>query len=434
MDYQKALEYLEHIEKLGIRLGLRNTGTIINHLPFHGEKVRKKIRIIQVAGTNGKGSTARFLAAILRAAGFRTGLFTSPHLHDVRERIIIDDEWISESRFADAVSGIEAIARSLVEKQQIEGMPTFFEHTFLAALAHFLEERVDIAILEVGLGGRLDATSAITPHVSVITGISHDHTHMLGPRIRDIAREKAGIIKPGIPVVCGCSVHSIANSVIKNRARELNAPFHNVFNRCNLLDTTERDNGYRCRYSTPSGAWTYDVNVNGRHQTRNAAVAVKTAQVLDSQGLSIPDTAVRDGISTVRVPGRIEVMDTAPPVILDGGHNLESTRALVDFLKEKKKQGLTLIYGVLRDKNFRPMVRLLLPYIHRVILSEPRSARALPAGKLLPLFTRQDSRHIRIINGLPQALAAARRRRREILVTGSFYLAGEMRHIITQGG
>lgn len=424
------MEYLKKVEKKGAKLGLNNTIKIIDHFPFS----LKSIKFIQVAGTNGKGSTAHFLTSILQAAGERVGLFTSPHLNDVRERITINKEWISESDFAACVTEVKIISGNLLRKRIITNMPTFFEYTFLTSIYYFSREKVTFAILEVGLGGRFDATSTIMPDITVITGISHDHTGILGKRIKDIALEKAGIIKKGIPVVCGCKVHSIANSTIKKKARHLNAPFYNVINSQNILEVEEQDNGYHCRYFTELGNYVFDVCLNGWHQTRNATTAVKVVQLLTTMGFNIPKKTINEGIKANRVPARIEVLETTPPMILDGSHNLESALALKDFLEQKRKNRLTLIFGVLEDKNYRQMVKLLLPYIKNVILTEPISKRALPAEKLIPLFKKQGEKNIHIKKNLCDALDTAKQWRREILITGSFYLVGKMRSIVMHGG
>ena len=432
MNYEKVLEYLKTLEQKGIKFGLDNTKKIIRHFPFD----LKSTRFIQVAGTNGKGSTAHFLTSILQTAGNKVGLFTSPHLHDVRERITINNDWISKTDFSACASEVKKISENLLKKRIIMDMPTFFEYIFMNSLYYFLKEKVAFAILEVGLGGRLDATSTITPDVSVITGISFDHTGILGKRIKDIALEKAGIIKKGVPVVCGCSVHSIANRTIKKKAGELNAPFYNVTDSKNRLDIQDQQNGYCCQYFTESDCYRFDVHLNGRHQARNAATAVKVVEMLNTMGVDTPKEFIYDGIKVTRLPARIEVLETSPPVILDTSHNLESTRALKDFLEQKKKNRLTLIFGVLKDKHYRPMVKLLLPYIKHVILTEPISRRALPAERLIPLFKKHVKKNVCInIKKKPgDALEAAKQWQKEILITGSFYLAGEMRNIIMQGG
>lgn len=444
MDYESVLDYLRKVELRGPNLGLDNTAEIIRRFPFDLDR----IIFVQVAGTNGKGSTAHFLTSILHAAGWSTGLFTSPHLHDIRERITIDKKPVSKTAFADAVEAVKNLSESLLKKGSISHMPTFFEYTFLAALYHFAAQNVTAAVLEVGLGGRLDATSTITPHVSLITGISHDHTGILGKKIEEIAFEKAGIIKENVPVVCGCNTRSIANHVIKKRARQLNAPFYNVFDSQNRLEIEEFEKGFHCRFITKEEEIAFDIYLNGRHQAANAAAAAKTVQVLNaglhtgSRVSAISTEAVCTGIAANRIPGRIETMEIETggprgsrpvPVILDGGHNIQSVRALKDFLEQKNKRRLTLIFGVLEDKNYKEMARLLLPFTKNVILTEPLSNRALPAEKLVPLFDKKRHTNVLVKKDLENAIGTAARLKEEILVTGSFYLVGEMRHIITDG-
>lgn len=443
MDYQKVLEYLGRVDEYkGMNLSLANPAKIIHNFPFQ----LNHIPFIQVAGTNGKGSTAHFLASVLQASGHKVGLFTSPHLTDVRERIKVDNRWISETDFADCIAEVKELSEQLLQKGIITDTPTYFEYTFLAALYHFYREKVTIAILEAGLGGRLDATSTITPILSLITGISHDHTAILGQHIKDIAAEKAGIIKKGVPVVCGCNVHSAAHTVIKNKARELNASFYNVLDSKNRLSITELDTGYRCRYVTETItnpiSYTFDVYMNGKHQTRNAAAAVKAVQILATKGFAVTPEAIREGIKSTQVPARIEIIEsqaqTSPrakmTVILDSSHNVESVKGLCDFLEQKKKRRLTLIFGVLADKNYKQMAKLLLPFIEKVIITEPVSRRALPAEKLAGLFNKWGVNDVLVQQDFKQALAAAQKWQAEILVTGSFYLVGEIRHIIMHGG
>ncbi|MDQ1352292.1 MAG: hypothetical protein QG657_2598 [Acidobacteriota bacterium] len=421
-----------------MNLSLAKTQAILCHLPFS----LNSITFIQVAGTNGKGSTAHFLASVLQASGRKVGLFTSPHLHDVRERIKVDNRLIPETAFAACISAVKELSQQLLQNKVIVDMPTYFEYIFLASLYHFSKEHVAAAVMEVGLGGRLDATSTIPPTLSVITGISHDHTAILGRRIKDIAAEKAGIIKKGVPVVCGCNVHSAAHTVIKKKARELDAPFYQVIDSQNRLTIEDLADGYRCRYVTHNGRHEFDVHMNGRHQPRNAAAAVKCVQILNEMGFAISPEAVRQGIKNTHVPARIEIIEKQTgnsnpgkmTVILDSSHNVESIKMLSDFLAQKKKNRLTLIFGVLEDKNYRQMTRLLLPFVENVIISEPISRRALPAEKLAGLFHRQGLKNVLVQQDLKKALETAQKWREEILVTGSFYLVGEIRHIIVHGG
>ncbi|MCU0289855.1 MAG: bifunctional folylpolyglutamate synthase/dihydrofolate synthase, partial [Acidobacteria bacterium] len=432
MDYNEVLEYLGKIDEYKkMNLSLENPAAIICNFPFQ----LSHIPFIQIAGTNGKGSTAHFLASILQASGYKVGLFTSPHIHEIRERIKIDNNLISPNNFTFCISKVKELSEQLLQKGIITAWPTYFEYTLLAALYYFNLEKVQVAILEVGLGGRLDATSVITPILSVITGISHDHTVILGKYIKDIAAEKAGIIKNGIPVVCACNVHSIAHTVIKNKARELKAPFYNVIDTKNYLSLEESNDGYHCQYITETHNrnvnYIFDVHMNGEHQTRNAAVAVKAAQILETAGFTITPGSVSEGIKNTFVMGRIEILKQHESlVIIDCSHNVESIQGLCAFLEQKKIQRLTLIFGALADKNYRQMARLLIPFVEKVIITEPISSRALPAEKLAGLFNTRRVKKILVQKDLKKAVAAAYEYPNGILVTGSFYLVGEIRHII----
>ncbi|MCP5047115.1 MAG: hypothetical protein GY940_08070, partial [bacterium] len=371
MNYQTVLDYLKDIELMGVKPELETARTILGHLPR--AEGFSSIRFIQVAGTNGKGSTSHFLAGILRTAGYRVGLFTSPHLNDIRERVLINHRLVSEPAFAAGVTAVKETSEKLLAAGSIDRMPTYFEYTFLTAIYCFLVHPVEVIILEVGLGGRWDATTAIRPDVSVITTISHDHTAMLGTRLRDIAAEKAGIIKEAVPVICGCPPRTHAFQVIKTIAQQRNAPFHPVFNSSNKLEINPDNSAYHCTYTTtgphPTGPRTdtFDIRLNGSHQALNAAIAVKALRVLSAvTPITIPSESIGPGIEGTTLPARIEIFDTTPPVIVDGGHNVQSVTALTRFLSEKNKSGLTLIFGVLDDKNYPRMIRLLLPYTRSV--------------------------------------------------------------------
>lgn len=436
MNYTQTLEYLKTVQEMGAKLSLDNIQKIIDNLPFD----LSSIKFIQVAGTNGKGSTAHFLTSILQFAGSKVGLFTSPHLEDIRERITVNKTWISEEEFALSLSQIKKISENLLRNGAIDNMPTFFEHIFLTAVYYFFKQGVDYAVLEVGLGGRLDATSTLTPEVSVITNISYDHTKTLGGRIRDIAAEKAGIIKKNVPVVCGCSVYSAANQVIKKISDKKKAPFYNVLNAKNRLETKKNNGFYQCSYATESGQYRFNVHLNGAHQTKNAATAVRAIEILNKENKDreIPAESIYDGIAKNFVPGRIEIINSSPAVILDGGHNVESIKALKNFLEQEKKKNLTLVFGVLRDKKYRKMIPLLLPFAKNVILTEPVSKRALPVEDLVRFFARKKVQtnynlNIEVKKRPGDAFDAAYRFREDILITGSLYLAGVMRNIINGG-
>lgn len=439
MDYQETLDYLKNIELIGIKPELETCRTLVAHLPLDRELT--SIKFIQVAGTNGKGSTSHFLASILRAGGVTVGLFTSPHLWDIRERIVIDNQMVAPDLFAESITEIRITAQKLLQKGIIERMPTYFEYTFLAALYCFARLQVQVAVLEVGMGGRWDATSVITPQVAVITTISHDHTAILGKRIGDIAAEKAGIIKDGVPIVCGHEHKNIAFRVIKDIAQKHNAPFFRVTDRTNKLAIKKNYPPYYCTYKTfdstaaESTIYSFTVLLNGKHQTLNAATAIKALRVFTASA-RVPFTftaeTIKRGIIECRVPGRIEIFDSFfPPVILDGAHNVQSITALTQFLKDRNKKNLTLIFGVLADKNFKQIVDLLLPYVSHVILTPPLSPRALPSLELINFFGKSLSQQQIFVRSTPEdAFNTARTLNNEILITGSFYLVGISRHIL----
>jgi dihydrofolate synthase/folylpolyglutamate synthase len=427
MNYEDALNYLKKIQELGAKLSLENIQKLIDYLPFD----INKIKFIQVAGTNGKGSTAHFITSILKTGGYKVGLFTSPHLQDIKERITINKTWITREEFSKCVQQVKESSEQLLKEEKILNMPTFFETLFLTALFHFFNQKVNFAILEVGLGGRLDATSTITPEVSVITSISYDHPKNLGNTLKEIAFEKAGIIKGQVPVVCGCKKNSIADKTIKKVAKEKSAEYHNAFDSKNILESSFNGDYFTCIYRTPSDTFYFDVHMNGEHQTKNASIAITTIKVLIDKGIQVSRNAIQKGIKDNFVPGRIEIINTSPPVILDGGHNLDSINALRSFLLLKNKHNLTLIFGVLRDKQYKKMIGLLLPFIKNVIITEPISKRFLPAEELSSFF---KTKNAIIIKDLKEAFDAAKRFDQEILITGSLYLTGEMRNIIFHGG
>jgi dihydrofolate synthase/folylpolyglutamate synthase len=426
MRYAEANEYLKKTQGENCKLSLHNIQRIIDRAPFAAGAVK----YVQVAGTNGKGSTAHFIAAILRQSGSRVGLFTSPHLQDVRERIQVDGRLISKRDFALAVATVRDLAADLLARKAIANPPTFFETLFLAALFHFSACRADWAVLEVGLGGRLDATTTVLPEITVITNISLDHTNILGRTLAEIAREKAGIIRRNLPLVCGCPPRSVGARVIRAVARAKKAPLSEVFAAARALAVEKKRSGYSCSYRSGGRKYRFLVTQKGRHQTRNAAVAVATIDALRQRGWEIGDDAVSRGIETMFIPARIEFIDGDPPLILDGGHNNAGIKVLADYLREENIRGFTLLFGVLRDKQYPAMARRLAPLAAHVVLSEPLSERALPPEKLLPFFA---GKKCSIERDYARALAVAKKFKRTIIICGSLYLVGGMRTIIFGG-
>ncbi len=422
MNYAQSLRFLDSLQGENMKLRLEGIVRIVDRLPFDAQAVR----YLQVAGTNGKGSTSHFLASILKAAGERVGLFTSPHLENVRERIRIDGRPVSQRRFAEAIGSIRQWCQPLVDDGTIDNLPTFFETVFLSALLLFHQAGCTVAVLEVGLGGRLDATTALTPDTSVITNISLDHTQILGRSLAGIAAEKAGIIKPGVPVVCGCPPGGVAERVIAARAMELGAPFHPVFARQRRPVIVSRTKGTtRARFRSPEGETLYSYRLAGDHQAVNAAVAIRTVEVLCQAGWDISDRDLDLGLRRAFIPGRLERFAGSPEVILDGAHNDAGIQVLASTLERWEVRNATLIFGVLADKSYRRMVRRLLPFFHRVVLTRPRCPRALPPARLVPLFAGVPQ--VEVVEDPGAALALAKKHGSLIMITGSLYLVGEMR-------
>jgi len=399
MSYPEALAWLYGLQRFGIKLGLENIRRLIAEL--HVDLTRT--RVIHVAGTNGKGSVCVMIDAISRAQSHRTGLFVSPHLVTFRERIRINGKMISKRAIA---CGLTAI-RNLVSSW--EPHPTFFEITTALALKYFSEARIDIVILETGLGGRLDATNAIQSDVAVITSIDLDHQKWLGDSLEEIAREKAGIIKPKVPIV-SAPQHGEAEKVIRARAAECEAPIQFVG------ESYDR---------TP-------LALRGAHQKQNAALAIAAlrAAKIDppSQGsgaTGIDDSAIARGLMSVEWPARFQRWDER--TIIDGAHNPAAARILADTWREVfGDQRATLILAILSDKDIRGICEALLPISDFVLLPKIRSERALVPEQLAQTLssTSQSLPHS-IAPSIADAIDAARAKPNPILLTGSLHFAGE---------
>lgn len=373
LSYPKAIEYLYGLQWHGIKLGLdtiRRLMTVLNepHRRFHS---------VHIAGTNGKGSTAAMVATILAAAGYRTGLYTSPHLIDFTERMRVNGAPIPPEQAARLTERIRASVADLPAGEA--GLPvTFFEFTTAMAFLYFADSAVDFVVAEVGMGGRYDATNVLTPLVSVITHVDFDHQAYLGDTIERIAAEKAGIIKPSVPVVTAVD-RPEAVSVIRTVCREQKVPLYQVGSDVHVEGTTPQRFEYRgIRWSLS------DLNcaLLGRHQLSNAGCALAALELLEQQGISIREAAVRQGLLSVQWEGRLERMPPAPSgaaVILDGAHNPAGARALRAFLEESRPSRpgrLILVLGILRDKDIDGILAELVPIADEVVVTRPRYERA----------------------------------------------------------
>ncbi len=395
----------------------------------------RQFRSVHVAGTKGKGSTAAMIESVLCAAKHRTGFYTSPHLHTFRERIRVGGEMISRD---DVVAGVERLKPLAAE---IPGL-TAFEIMTALAFNYFCARGVEIAVLEVGLGGRLDATNVVTPLVSVITSISFDHTAILGNTLAQIAREKAGIIKPNVPVVTSPQ-NDEALHVIEQVAQERNAPLVVVSPDLRFTLTNSRFQVEPLRQNLDTQSFnfkrgavdsfeldTLDLKLVGRHQLANAATALAALFVLRDQGIAIPLGAIREGLANVEWHGRFELFSRDPFIVADGAHNGDSARQLVATLRELMPHArLHLIFGASGDKDIAGMFAELLPAAASLVLTRSHNPRAADPARLADLAARYQIETF-IAPDLATALRDARQRAGSgdvICITGSLFVVAEAR-------
>jgi dihydrofolate synthase/folylpolyglutamate synthase len=384
-----------------------------------------------IAGTNGKGSTAAFLESILRCAGFRTGLNTSPHLERINERIRVAGAEISDAAFAETLTRIASLIEELLANGKLRAHPTYFECVTAMAFEYFARQRVDFGMFEVGLGGRLDATNIITPVVSIITRIDFDHENFLGHSLGEIAGEKAGILKHAVPVVMA-EQRPEAREVILAQAAKLRCPASETAQAFRIDQELMQDGFASARVTETASGWSIDVapRLAGRFQLQNALNAVAAARLLQNRGYRITDEAIAQGIAAAVWPGRIEKLGSKPDVYLDGAHNPSAARELAAFLEQNfAGRRLFVLYAAMRDKAVDEVAGLLFPYAAEVIFTEPRISRAISAGQLAEMAGHHAARSS-VIADAEQALDYALGKAAPddaIFVTGSLYLVGQLR-------
>jgi len=391
-----------------------------------------RLRALLVAGTKGKGSTAAMIAEILRADGLRVGLAVKPHLVDYRERIQVDGQMIPEEDLVALVARV----RPAVEAGGLEpaGLATYVETTVAMALLYFVERRVDLAVVEVGIGGRLDATNTVDPLVSVITPISYDHMELLGTTLDAIAREKAGIIRPNGRVV-SAPQPAEAGAVIAEACAAQHARLVLIGRDAHVQLHETSLSGLRATVHGLRGRYDVTVPLLGRHQAQNVATAVAAVEVLAEEGIAVGGAAVRAGLAAVRWPGRVELVGTRPYTIVDAGHNPASMMALRETLLELLGgRRLVLLFGMLATKDYRTVTALIAPLADRVVTTRPDNPHALSAAELAEEVRRHTPNAL-AIEDRDLALAEARRLTGPddvLVVTGSFYLVGELRERLLQ--
>ena len=422
MNFQESEKYLYSLgnEVEAMKLGLENIRTLLAEL---GDPQTQYLKV-QVAGTNGKGSVCAFLDSICREAGIRTGLFTSPHLVSITERIKIDGVDISEDDFARLATRVRETAERLVAEGKLEYMPTYFEQVTTIGLLAFAEERVELAILETGLGGRLDAATAANAEIAAITRIDLDHQEYLGNTIEEIAAEKAAIIVNGQRVAIGRQSPEGLKVLLERCASVGVVP--KTACEPNVLTFDAKGSAVVEFRTSTREHWDACLGLAGRHQVENACTAIMVSDILRDIGVAISDESVWEGLEDARHPGRLEYTGN---FLLDGAHNVAGAKALAAYLDEFVKKPFTMIFGAMREKNVREIAKILWPRAEQLILTQPSNSRAMTADELVEFAPENfDPAKIVKTNSVEDALAAAGSREL-ILVTGSLYLVGEVRKI-----
>ena len=430
MTFDEAVSYLLSLghETLTIKLGLTNTERLLAAL---GDP-HKAFPSVQIAGTNGKGSTAVMLESICRAAGIRVGLFTSPHLISITERIRIDGKEISELEFARLTEQVKHAADELLQRGELETLPTFFEHVTVIALLAFREAKVELAILETGLGGRLDSTTVAGAQIVAITSIAMVHQEYLGRALSEIAAEKAAIIRPSVTATVAPQEKEAMDAILR-RCEEVrvNPTLVRVPHRFYPIATgSDPVPGRLCAtFETPTNQYeNVCLGLRGRHQTTNAATAIALAEALRERGFAISHKAIVSGLANAKHPGRLELWKGKPAILFDGAHNPAAARALRDYLDEFIRQPITMIFGAMRDKALKEIAAILFPAAREVVLTEFDNPRAASVEDLLTVApTNFDRTKLHQAKSVEEALQIARQSAAAnslILVTGSLYLIG----------
>lgn len=394
----------------------------------------EQYRVVHVTGTKGKGSTATMIASVLHAQGYRVGLYTSPHLMHIEERVQINGKPIDRLAMTRCMNHIEEICHQV--EQLGEAPPTFFEIITAVGLLYFALSHVDFAVLEVGMGGRFDATNVVTPLVSVITSISLDHVDQLGNTVEQIAFEKAGIIKPGRPVVTGVRADGPA-AVIQQQASTLSSPVHRLG-----VDFDRRWNpGDMALDKLPQVQWYhgaevlpwYDLSLWGEHQADNASLAIQTLKLLEQQGIKLSQQAYQQGLQHAIIPGRLEVFAKAPWLIVDAAHNVDSIHMLLDWLQRLPVRKRSILFAVSKDKLLREMLDLLVGQCDSIVFTRySSSSRGADPQQLLTIWKEQGGLGGEVIEPATEAwssLVKCAKHNDLICATGSVFLVGEIREV-----
>jgi len=425
ITYTEALDYIYNLTKYGIKLGLEK----IEYLLFLLGDPHKKLKIIHIAGTNGKGSTCSLISSVLQSDGYKVGLYTSPHLVDFTERIKINSKQIDRKKVSELLERIKPYIEKVANTPSY-GHPTFFEVITSLAFLYFFEEQIDFLVLETGLGGRLDATNICEPLISVITHVDYDHMDKLGNSLKEIAREKGGIIKAG-GIVISSTQYNEAYKEIKKIAKEKKS----------LIYSTGKEINYKIVKSDIKGI-IFDLKgihhnyknlhtpLLGRHQADNASTAITTVEALKNKGINISEKAIRDGLEKVKWNGRLEIIQDKPTLVLDGAHNPSGVKVARDALKEIfSYQRLILVLAIFADKDYKKMIQVLAPDADLIIATKAKNPRAAsPQAIAIEAAQYMGKDKIIVTEDIPQAINCALSNSKEddlICIIGSLYTVGE---------
>jgi dihydrofolate synthase/folylpolyglutamate synthase len=425
MNHHETVAYLKGLERFGMVFGLENISVLLQALG----NPHLDLKVIHVGGTNGKGSVSAMMASILQEEGYRVGLYTSPHLVSFTERIQIDGTEIPWEE----VAALADLLRRRVEEEHIPPCFTFFDFTTAIALYYFFLHEVDVSILEVGLGGRLDSTNVVSPLITVITNVSRDHLHILGERLEDIAREKAGIVKQGTPLISGATQPEVIN-ILEEECKGKEAPIRLMgrdFWGEKVAPSTLNFHGRRWRLA--------DIRLGtaGSYQIANATVALGALEAWGETGHRVEEGSIYKGLAKVRWPGRLELVQTSPQILLDGAHNPAAARAVKACLEEEfDYRGLYMVMGIMQDKEVSVIVSELAPLADMVIASSPHNPRAMSAQRIAEI-ARNYCKEVTVIEDVGEGVEYARKAAGEddlVLVIGSLFTVGEARdHLLSRG-
>jgi len=426
MNSEEALSWINSFERFGIKLGLERISYIAKKL----DNPNKNYKIVHVAGTNGKGSVCKFLASILSESGYKTGCYISPHIQRFSERITIDNKEISDEKIASLVEKIKPIVEEMIKNNDT---PTFFEIVTAMAFQYFSDEKVDFAVVEVGLGGKYDATNIVEPMVSVITNITLEHTDVLGKKIQDIALQKSGIIKDGVAVVTAAEGDAL--DIINNATVEKNASI-NIINEKMWKRKSFDLGGQEFHIKGTLADYNVKTSMLGKHQGGNISLAIATVENLQMNGIYIPETSIAEGVAKATNPGRLEIVQHNPIVLLDGAHNPAGISTLKEALNDFEHDKLIIVLGILSDKDVNSMLSIIVPGADTIVVTKSHGSRASEPTKLKEMIEKVGyKKNIIVKDQIPDAIKYAKSIAKKddlICVTGSLFTVGGAREYLVK--